>query len=233
MKKTAAVLVVLFLAVGCASRGPAPVHPPVRKIYVLPVVSPPEVTAENRNFLLQTTGALTAFIQKMDNKAKATQFGERMRDAQVLLGAKMTRALMEALPEAGYEVELIERIPGSSPDAPDDLDYTKISSGPVVHVWFYDVGLYSPMTRIDYIPRINVGVGLIHPLDEDFTYMEFLYYGADSRGEKYWSIPADPRHRFRSFDALLNDPDGVVEAFDAGLQAIARHIGKEFRRAVK
>lgn len=226
-------LVLLSVVVGCGHQPQMPTHPPLQKIYVLPVVSPPQVGTENRNFLLEMTGALTVFMQYSDNKAKSQKFGERMREERAKLGEKMTRALMEELPKAGYEVELIERIPGSSPDAPDDIDYTKLSSGPVVHVWFYDVGMVSPRTRIDYIPKINIGVGLIYPSDPDFTYMEFLYYGADSRGEKYWSIPANPKYEFKSFDSLIGNPDLVVEAFEAGLRAIGAHIGKEFRRAVK
>jgi hypothetical protein len=225
-------LTLLVLAVGCGHEPAAPVHPPVKKIYVLPVNPPPGVRTENRNFFLEL-GWLTALAQSADNKAKAKQFGEQMYGERQKLGEKMTRALMEELPKQGYEVELIERIPGT-PDDPEDIDLSQSRvSGPIVHVWFFDVGLHSPRTRIEYEPRINLVVQLAYPLDEDFyLYDENLYYGADSRGEKYWSIPSDPTHRFRSFDAIVGHPQDVVAAFDAGLVAIARHIGKEFRRQV-
>jgi hypothetical protein len=225
-------VLILLVATGCGHRPAAPVHPPLKKIYVLPVNPPSEVATENRNLLLEF-GWLTSLAQRADNQAKAKQFGYRMREERQVLGEKMTLALLTELPRHGYEVELIERIPGT-PDDPEDIDFAKARvDGPILHVWFFDVGFYSPRSRIDYEPKINVAVRLAYPLDEHLPYDEWLYYGTDSRGEKYWSIPAVATpHRFTSFDSIVDHPEDVVAVFDAGIAAIARHIAKEFRRLI-
>lgn len=197
----------------------------------MPVNAPPEMTTRNYNAILNMFG-VGALAQYADNKDKSQKFAEKMREERQKLGSKMTSALMEELPRQGYQVELIDRIPGTAGD-PEDIDFTQARvSGPILHVWYFDVGLHSPRWRIAYEPKINVAAKLAYPLDEHYPYDEWLYYGIDSRGEDYWSIPSDPSHRFTSFEAIIDKPEDVVAAFDAGIQAIARHLAKEFRRRV-
>lgn len=217
---------------GCSHKLQQPDHGPLRKIAVLPVSNPHEFEVANDNFFVRFFG-LASLAMSMENRRKSKTFAEKMRSEQMAMGQKMTKAILEELPRQGYEVELIERVDGKGDD-PEDIDYTTIhADGAVLHVWIQDIGMDSSVLRNDYLPRLTVAVRLIYPLDQQFLYEEWLYYGSEAKEGKNWSVAGKPRYRFASFEEMLNNPDQIVENFDDGIRATAQHIGREFRRAVK
>lgn len=227
----AGLLVVSTLG-GCSHKLPLPDHGPLKKISVMPVGNPREFEVANDNFFARFWGP-ASLAMFTENRRKSAEFAEKMRSEQMAMGQKMTKALLEELPRQGYEVELIERAQAKADD-PDDIDYTRIhADGAVLHVWIQDIGMDSSVWRNDYIPRLTVAVNLIYPLDQEFLYEEWLYYGSEARKGKHWSVPGEPRYQFANFEALLNNPDQVIADFDDGLRATAQHVGREFRRVLK
>ena len=229
-------LLVTFLTVmalgGCSHKLQQPDHGPLMKIAVMPVGNPREFEVANDNFFARLSGAASLAVS-MENRRKSTVFAEKMRSEQMAMGQKLTKALLEELARQGYEVELVERAQAKADD-PDDIDYTTIhADGAVLHVWIQDIGMDSSVWRKDYLPRLTVAVNLIYPLDEEFLYEEWLYYGSETKEGKNWSVPGQPRYRFASFEEMLNNPDQIVENFDDGIRATAQHVAREFRRAVK
>ncbi len=78
---------------------------------------------------------------------------------------------------------------------------------------------------------MNVTVSLLlKPESEDSLYNETFYYGETSRGDKYWSLPSDPKYSYPDFDNMISRSEHVAESYHAGIQAIAKRIARELRK---
>lgn len=204
------------------------VKPVIEKIAILAVNSPDKLYTENRSPLSMLL--IPGWIEPLSNWQNTKDFNLKMEESRLGLGKKMSSALMKELTNEGYKVEFIAG-PKGPPDDPESVDYTQLETdGPVLHLWFETVGMYSGKTSVDYTPRVNVSVYLVRPKDEEYLYNETLYYGADSRGEDYWSIPADPKYKYRSAAALLEKSSEVAESYDVAVTKIAQHLAKEFKK---
>lgn len=199
-----------------------------KKIAMLPVENPSTLYTQNRSILGDTL--LGALVQGAVNQRQSTLFAQKIEEKRTTMGEEMTQALVEELARAGYEVDLIKDARGPAED-PADIDYKTIATdAPVLHITFDRVAMYSSRLRSDYEHQINVSALLLTAKEEEYLYDEALYYGAESKGEQYWSIPSDPKYRYANFDELVARQDEVMEGFSAGIRALARHIGKEFNR---
>jgi len=226
------VLIAVMMSTGCARHKVAPPdHGPLKKVAVLPV-SNPGLTTRNENFFAQLSG-IGSLAQSSYNRDKSKEFAQKLGGEQAIMGEKMTQALVEELRKQGYETELIQRV-DENPKDPEDFDYAKLQAdGAIVHLWYDEVGMYSSTFRSDYLPRVNVVVRLFYPRDEEYIYDERLYYGADAKAGKNWGILSDPKYRFNSFDALVNNADTVIESLDVGVRAIAERTVQEFQRVTR
>lgn len=199
-----------------------------KKIAILPVENPSTLYTQNRNILGDTL--FGALLQGAVNQQQSNLFAQKMEEKRTTMGEEMSQALVEELSKAGYEAVLIKDVRGPAED-PAYIDYKKIDTdAPVLHITFDRVAMYSSRLRSDYEHQINVSALLLTAKDEEYLYDEALYYGAESKGEQYWSIPSDPKYRYANFDDLVAKQDEVMEGFSAGIRALARHIGKEFNR---
>jgi hypothetical protein len=205
-----------------------PARPVVKKIAVLSVNSPEKLYTENKNLL---TGIVyPGWIESVNNWQNTKDFNAKMDKTRLEMGGKMTASLAEALSKEGFQVEVIAG-PKGPPDDPENVDYKKLATdGVILHLWFDTVGMYAGRTSSDYIPRVNVRAYLLHANDEEYLYNESLYYGADARGEDYWSIPANPDYKFPNFPAMVEKASEVAEGYDVAMREIAKHVGKEFRK---
>jgi hypothetical protein len=217
----------LCLLAGCA-RSPVtpdePVQPPtVRRILVIPVTPIAKLHTENKGI------PIGVLWQSIADRIKSSDFNDRMETMRKDMGSKLTAALVKQLRTQGYEAEVIEGIrrPASSPD---NIDYTRLPvTDPVLHIYFNEVGMYSARFSMDYVPRVNLSAYLIRPQDADTLYGETIYYGADSRGNASWSVPADARHRWASFDEMVGKPQEVTGSYDAAVEALAARIAQNIR----
>lgn len=202
--------------------------PVLEKIVILAVDNPKKLYTENRTPL--SAVLIPGWIEPLHNWQNTKDFNLKMEETRLGMGKKMNAALMEEFANEGYKVEFIEG-PKGPPDDPETVEYGQLGTdGPILHLWFETVGMYSGKTSLDYTPRVNVTVYLVHPKDEEYLYSETLYYGADSRGEDYWSIPADPKYKYRSAAALLEKSSEVAEIYDEAITKIAQHLAKEFKK---
>lgn len=205
----------------------------IKKITVLPVENPTYFYTSNRNILADSLGGFG--IQIALNRGKSEEFTNLMNSTRLTLGKKMTDALVEELTNAGYEISVFAGEKGPKED-PDFIEYEKMPvEDHVLHIFFDNVGMHSRRMSIYYLPLINLTARLVNPRTynpetEEYVYVESLYYGAEADGEQYWSIPSDPKYKYDSFEALTANPNEVAESFDLGVKAIAKHIGKEFKK---
>jgi hypothetical protein len=102
----------------------------------------------------------------------------------------------------------------------------------VLHVFFYDVGMYSARFSRDYVPRVNVGAYLVRPRSEAELYDATIYYGADSSGNSSTSVPADARYHWSSFDEIVGNPQEVAGSYDDAVNALAVKIAQNIRAQV-
>ena len=162
--------------------------------------------------------------QSIADRVKSKDFNARMETVRTGMGPKMTTALLAALNARGFDVQMMEGV-DRPPDSPDDIDYRKLpGTDPVLHVYFDEVGMYSSRFSLDYVPRVNVKARWVRAQSDDEIYGETINYGADSSGEKSWSVPADPRFKWPSFDAITQQPELVAAGYDAAVDAVAERI---------
>jgi hypothetical protein len=217
---------------GCAKAPGALVSdsekPTVNKISVLSVTSPAQLYTENKSLLIGV--APLGVIQKVQNWQNSKDFTVKMEEERSAMGEKMTAFLVEALEKEGFQTNVIDG-PKGPPGDPENVDYKKLATtGLILHFWFNTVGMYSGPISNDYIPRVNTTAYLLYANNSNYLYNDSLYYGADSRGEAYWSIPADPKYKFANFPAMVEKSPEVAKAYDLALQKTAAHLAREFRK---
>ena len=224
----AAPLVAAALA-GCAAPVISDQEKQITKIVVLPVVSPYGRSAQVRG--ITSNVAYADWTQAADNRARSESFTSAFDKDRKTLGDKMTTALVSELRKAGYQPSVFQGARPTGDDA-EDVDYAKLATeDPVLHLWFDAAEMYSPAQTVDFMPRLNAGVRVLRPQrPKAYLLNEAFYYGADSRGEKYWSAPSDAKYRYKSFDTLFASEPQAAESMDAGVQAIAVLVAKELKQ---
>lgn len=216
-------LFALALLAGCSS----PRKPPenITQVVLLPVAPVEKLYTENKGV------PLGVLWQSLADRHKSTVFTGSMEATRNSMALALTTALLKELKASGFDAKLLEGV-ARSPDSPDNIDYTKLPTAhPVLHVYFEDVGMYSSRFSLDYVPRVNVTADLVRPGDKKSFYSDTIYYGADSRGESPTSIPADPRYKWASFGALIEQPKDVSDSYTAAVAAIASRIAANLRPA--
>lgn len=215
--------VAFALLAGCAS----PRKPPenVTQVMLLPVAPVEKLYTQNKGV------PIGVLWQSLADRHKSSVFTGSMEATRNSMALALTTALLKELKASGFDAKLLEGV-ARSPDSPDSIDYTKLPTvHPVLHVYFEDVGMYSSRFSLDYVPRVNVTADLVRPGDKKSFYSDTIYYGADSRGESPTSIPADPRHKWSSFGALIEQPEEVSNSYTAAVAAIASRIAANLRPA--
>lgn len=222
MTTALAVLAAAGLA-GCArSRLPAAPKPALTRIRVLPVTPPERFYTYNNIFL---GGPATTIA----NNIKSGYFNAQMEAERQTMGNKLTTALVQQLRLAGYQPQLLVW-PGRDPADPNDIDYGKLpESDPVLHVYFEDAGMDSSRLSSSYVPRVNISASLIGRSGGATLYGESIYYGADTRGDKSWSVPAPERFKFPDYAAVLERTQEIVASYDHGIDALAQRVARKLK----
>ncbi|WP_429590383.1 hypothetical protein [Variovorax sp. PvP013] len=215
------------LLAACASRTPSPPAPlpVVHRINVLPVRPIERLYTENKGI---PVGALW---QALADRIKSNSFTELMDETRKNMGPRMTAALVRRLKEQGFEARVLDGVDRPA-KSPEDIDYARIpGDDPVLHVHFYDVGMYSSRFSLAYKPRVNVGVAFLRPRDEDYLYSESIYYGADADAgpPTSGSVPADERHVWTSFDEMVRKSDDVARSYEDAVDTLAARIATNIR----
>ncbi|RYF48727.1 MAG: hypothetical protein EOO27_34945 [Comamonadaceae bacterium] len=171
--------------------------------------------------------------QSIADTIKSNDFTQRLDQTRQGSAARMTDALVNALNAQGFDARVLQGVP-RSPKDPNYIDPKKLpTTDPVFHVQFNEVGMYSSRFSMDYVPRMNVYAELIDSANNDFGYSDYVYYGADARGAAPWSIPSDPAFKWSSFNAMVERPQGVTDAYNAAVDAIAVRLAANLREEVK
>lgn len=227
-RKPGIFVVTLFMAVlaGCGSSSKVPTNAaPVTQVMVLPVAPTKKLYTENKGV------PIGVLWQGIADRSKSTAFTESMEATRSSMAVAMTAELIKELKARGFDARILEGVARSAA-SPDDIDYPKLpTTQPVLHVYFEEVGMYSSRFSLDYIPRVNVTAYLVRPQSEEAIYQQTIYYGADARGDSLKSIPADARYKWPSFDALIQQPKEVSDAYSAAVTAIASKIAVNMRTA--
>src|SRR5262245_6377597 len=95
-------LILLALASGCGHQPAAPVHPPLKRIYVLPVVSPQELTARDHEGLYPGVNWVDALRLRSLYNDRGQLLTKSLSGERGLLGEKMSAALLKELSAQGY-----------------------------------------------------------------------------------------------------------------------------------
>jgi hypothetical protein len=153
--------------------------------------------------------------QAIADRVKSNDFTQRMESTRLGLGPKFTDALVESLKAVGFEASVMEGVE-RPPAKPESIDYTRLPAGdPVLHVYIFELGMYSSRFSLDYVPRVNVSASLMRAQSDDAIYSESLYYGAG--------------FKWPSFDALVEKPEVVAESYETAVSALARKIATNIR----
>jgi hypothetical protein len=229
-----AVLLALACALcACSTAAKHAPRPAVRTIAVIPAVDPDWYSLRNANLLGHLSGiADLAFAQ--DSRVKARAFTEKLIGLTPPLGAELTKSVVDGLNRQGFVATVVPTADLVGQDL-RDIDYEKIKTpaDAVLHVYFTDVGVYSGLTSVHYLPRTNIYGYLFSPKDAGYIHEETVYYGADGREGKTWSVPADPSFAYRSFEDLQGKVAEVASGFAQGTREAAQRMAENFGRALR
>lgn len=225
-RRLIAMLLLPMVLVGCGTR-PAPAALNVNRVWVVPVAPIPQMYTENKGL------PIGILWQSIADNIKSSEFTRQLDQARLSAATRMTGAVVAALNAQGFQAQVLEGVQRPA-DAPNNIDASKLpTKDPVLLVYFNEVGMYSSRFSLDYVPKINVYAQLMDSGKDDLGYFDYVYYGADARGSESWSVPADPKFRWSSFNDLVSQPQKVAEAYDAGVDAIATRLAVNLRAQVQ
>jgi len=199
---------------------------PLTRVMVVPLAPIDKLHTENKGIPLGVPW------QSAADCIKSSDFNERMETTRKDMGPKLTEALVQQLALRGYEAQAILGAPGSS--AESAIDESKLpSTDAVLRVYLNEVGMSSARFSRDYVPRVDLSAYLVRGETEESLYSETLYYGADATGSKAsWSVPANPDHRWSSFNELVEHSQDVAQSYDHAVKALATRIAQNIRTLV-
>lgn len=222
------------LLAGCASRPAAPVEKAViRSVALVPATLPQQYSLENKT-AAQFIAPIIGIGYRLNSRQKARLLTEKLPAPDFRIDRDLTTAVAEGLRARGYQVTVLDDIPRLEGD-PDWFRYEEVahSADVLLHVYFSDVGVESPRTSMQYLPRLNVSVMSYVPKNASWPYETTLYYGIDASAGTDHSIVADPRHAFPDFDHMMGNLDAVRAGFRQPIAAIGQRIAEQAHAAFR
>ena len=229
-----------FAAVTCAvalaacSSQPAKVVPKpiVRTIAVVAASNPVWYTLENKS-ALQFVVPLAAAGNYIDSKQKAKLFNARFVSKPVAIGSALTDEVVTRLKGYGYEVVLVD-LP-RDPESPDsiEIESVKTTADVVLHLRFSEVGLLSPRSTTDYLPRVDAKATVATPGGGLYLYDEEIYYGVDAKPGAKWSIDGDPKFTYPTFEVVMDKVDDIAIGFEAAARLVGARMAAQIHDAVR
>ena len=224
-----------ILLTGCAAKQPAPVLPKplIRSIAIIPATEPTEYTLQNLS-AVQFVVPIAATINHLDSKSKASTFNAHFQAQPAKLAHTLTGAAATSLRQLGYSVEILDNITRPM-DGHDNVDYSKLTStaDAILHLTISEVGLISPRSSNDYLPRFNASGVLFVKGRDDYLYEGAIHYGIDARKGESWAIEADPSFAYPNFEAVIAGLDDVRKKFIDSAMLVARRISEQAHAAAK
>lgn len=234
MLKTLLLTAFAALIVGCASKpvytGPKPI---VRTIAIIPATLPQYYSLQNLS-AIQFLVPIANIGYAMNSKEKAKLLTERIPAISFRIDEDLTAAVAESLRSKGYEVTVLSDVK-RRPNDPDSIEYESFphSTDALLHVYFSDVGVVSPRTTTDYLPRVNVSAMTFVKQNRSYPYETTIYYGVDSKEGTDYSIAADPKHSYPDFESIINNLDLVRSNIRTSVGRIAQRIAEQAHAALK
>lgn len=234
MLRVVASLLSLVLLAACATHSKSVVSRPViKRIAIIPATDPTWYSFENVSALVYAV-PISFYANKLDSRHKAKLFNDKLNSRPPTLAADFTDDVARSLREYGFTVEILQGLPRPAGDL-DNVDYDKVTANAdaILHLWISEVGLYSPRTSVNYIPRVNASAKLFVKGQDENVYEDEIYYGVDAKKGKAWAIVPDPKFTFPSFDAVMSNLDDVRNAFESGALEISKRMSEQIYNSAK
>jgi hypothetical protein len=234
MIKFAVSIALVLVGAACATRSkPVATKPTIRSIAIIPATNPTSFTLLNLSglsFLIP----LNETVTYLDSKEKARVFNDRLPAPQSALAKDFNACVAAELRAGGFRVEVLDQVVRPAQE-PDKVDHDKVltTADAVLHVRFTEVGLFSPRSSTDYLPRVNAQATLFAKGLEDDLYSEDFIYGVDARAGKAWSVAGDPQVAYSGFDKVLASIVNVRLAFETGAEQLCKRIVREVAVSVR
>jgi hypothetical protein len=224
-----------LVIVGCAAKQPQPVlpKPQINSIAIIAATEPAEYTLQNLS-AVQFVVPIAATFNHLDSKEKARMFNAQLQPSQAKVAQTLTDAVADTLRQRGYRVEILSGIVRPA-DSPDTIDYDKVvsTSDAILHVSISEVGLISPRSSNNYLPRFNASGVLFVKGREDYLYDGVVQYGVDARKGEAWAIEADPSFAYPSFEAVAASLDEIRRRLSESAVLVAKRIAEQAHAAAK
>ena len=236
MLRSVITLALAVVLVSCSNKPIVAVpKPTIKSIAIVPATNPTAYTLGNHNGAIGFLIPGAAFIAyASENRAKAKVLTEKVSALPFSPGMEFTNAMAASLRDQGYTVQILENV-ARVPGAPDSVDYEKLdySADAILHLYFSQIGIYSPPWSINYVPRVNATGIVFVKGHRDYLYDETIYFGADAREGKKWAIMADEKYAYPDFDFVLKNLASVQGAFSAGVREVSKRMSEHIHAAVK
>ncbi len=233
MLKTLFLAASAALLIGCASKpvdtGPKPV---VRTISVVSATLPQYYSLQNLS-AVQFLIPIASLGYSMNSRDKAKLLTDKLPAPSFRPDEDLTTAVADALRSKGYEVTILKDVK-RTPDRPDSINLETLphETDALVHVYFSDVGVESPRTTTNYLPRVNVNSLVYVRQNQSYPFDSVVYYGVDAREGKDWAMAADPKHAYPDFDFMVNNLDVVRSQFSQSAKQIGQRLAERIHAAL-
>lgn len=236
MRKLTSLLAISASLMSACANHPKTAPPPktaIKTIAVLPASNPAEYTLLYLSalaFVMPITQTMSYF----DSSRKNVLFNARLKPQESSLAADFTRCIVAELQRHGYQIEVLDNVkrPEKTPDD-IDLDTLMTNADAILQVKFDEVGVFSPRSSPQYLPRVNAHGRLYVKGREDDLYDEDVVYGVDARPGKRGEIVGDPAFSYPDFDNLLASQASVQMAFSTGANKICQVMASDVNDAIK
>jgi hypothetical protein len=227
-----AVFIVALLG-ACASKPVSADKPVLRKIALIPATEPAGLTLVNENKVMSFLVPISSAGYYLDSKGKAKLFNDRIASRHLALAQRLTSTIVDALRAAGYTVDVLQSIT-RNPEEPDSFDFETVATDAeaILQVRIDEVGVYSSTLSNQYLPRVNLQGRLYVKSIDDTIYDENLYFGADAKKGKPFMIESEAKFAYPTFDTLMGKTDEIGDAFEGGIDALARMVATQLIEAL-
>jgi hypothetical protein len=239
MIRSVVAMVCAVLLASCGSNPsvsvPTPPKPTIKSFSVVPATNPKTYTLVNRNGAIGIVlPPIVGLGYTVENYSKQKILTEKISASSFSPGMDFTNAMVSALRDQGYAVKVQESVIRDPTDSTivnyDKLDY---SADAILHLYFTEIGIYSPPWSNDYVPRVNASATIFVKGHAHYLFEETIYYGADAREGKQWAIKADEQFAYPNFDFVLNNLESLTSAFSVGVREISKRMVEQIHYAVK
>ena len=184
----------------------------VRTVALVQVPDLDEMDIANRSIPLGPIGLVTGGVRLVLSHENKKRFNEAFAAKKPPFSQALTDSMCKALEADGYTVILAldQQANPDEDNAADAVADVHVSADTILTLWYREAGYCSAAFSVSYVPKVLISARLIDARTKKELYAKTFAVGVEPSTRDVVSVEADPKYRYRSFDALFAHKDEAV-----------------------